>query len=176
MFIPTSYLSSCCRRCFYPCHCHLYNFPQHNFAEFSVHQISHIYYWKRQIKAHYAQTLFLGLRHRSPFLMLYLQLPLKSCIHTPDLKESPDAKGGKKASKKSLFKGQGNNYFFVNSNLSLTLIGPLSPQQSSWLMKRFVFLKKNRRVGGKNEFWCFRKQTGPSCRCSCRVRAGAENG
>lgn len=39
-------------------------------------------------------------------------------------------------------------FFFVNSNLSLTLIGPLSPQQSSWLMKRFGLKKKKKKIDG----------------------------
>lgn len=79
-----SYLRSCCRRCFHPCHCHLYNSFFHNIT---FQSFSPFFFFLRSqnptdrlLKAE-DQSALCSRAFRSAasprFLMSYLQLPLE---------------------------------------------------------------------------------------------------
>lgn len=121
VFIPTSHLSSCCGRCFYPCRCHLYIFfSSSTFQSFCRSpNLTHL-----PLHPEDQSTLCIvalsGLRHPSPFLMLYLQLFLTTRILTFE------SKVWRKDYRREVTDKRTRKVFFVNSNLSPALIGTLA--------------------------------------------------
>lgn len=91
-----SYLRSCCRRCFHPCHCHLYNsfFPQHNFSELFLFFFKITKSHTSPAESRRSKRIMQSRAFRSAtsprVLMSYLQLPPETCIL--DMKDSADIK------------------------------------------------------------------------------------